>query len=427
MEHHNRTIAAWCLYDWANSAFTTLVVTFVYSTYFTKAIAPDPATGTLLWSRGIGISAVLVALLSPLLGSLADHSGRRKRSLLIATMVCVAATALLTFVRPDGPNAIALALTLFVVANIAYELGIVFYNAFLPDLAPASKIGAISGYGWGLGYAGGIVCMAVGLVCLVTPQPLLGISTELGFNIRATNLLVACWFLIFNLPLLLRLRDQPPPEPRNRTGSPMANFRQTWYDLRTYPEVIKFLIARLLYNDGLVTVFAFGGIYAATTFGMGMREVMLFGIVINIAAGVGALCFGFVDDAIGGKRTIRISIIALFLATGLAVVAPDKTWFWTAAVLIGLFVGPNQSASRSLMGRFVPPRHQAEFYGFFSFSGKISSFLGPILLGIVTARFQSQRAGVATVLIFFVVGGLLLETVNEQRGIAAAANPPDPV
>lgn len=416
------TIAAWCLYDWGNSAFTTIVVTFVYGTYFTKTIAPDPTTGTLLWSRAIGISAVLVALLSPLLGSLADRSGRRKRGLLVATMTCVVATALLTFVRPDAANAIPWALGLFVVANLAYELGIVFYNAFLPDLAPAGKIGAISGYGWGLGYAGGISCMAIGLFCLVTPQPLLGISSEFGFNIRATNLLVAGWFFIFSLPLLLRLKEQPLPAHRQTTPI-LTALRQTRRDLSTYPEVVKFLIARLLYNDGLVTVFAFGGIYAATTFGMTMREVMLFGIVINIAAGLGALCFGFIDDAIGGKNTIRISIIALFFATGLAVFAPNKTWFWAAAVLIGLFVGPNQSASRSLMGRFVPPRHQAEFYGFFSFSGKISSFLGPILLGIVTDRFQSQRAGVATVLIFFLVGGLVLQTVDEERGIAVAKKP----
>ena len=422
MQQDKKTLYAWCLYDWANSAFATLVVTFVYGTYFTKAIAPDPTTGTLLWSRAIGASAILVAMLSPILGGLADRRVRRKRGLFIATLVCVLATSALTFVRPNLEQAIPLALICFVIANVAYELGIVFYNAFLPDLAPPGKIGTISGFGWGLGYAGGITCMTIAMFALVTEKPLLGISTELGFNIRATNLLVAGWFFLFSLPLLSRLRDQPRDDQSPPTLSLGAQFRQTWRDLCEYREVLKFLIARLLYNDGLVTVFAFGGIYAAGTFGMTMREVMLFGIVINIAAGLGALGFGFVDDALGGKRTIQISIVALIIATLMAVLAPDKTWFWIAAVLIGIFVGPNQSASRSLMGRFVPPRHQAEFFGFFSFSGKITSFLGPILLGIITVRFQSQRAGVASVIIFFIAGGLILLTVNEKRGIAAAKN-----
>ncbi|MDH4321122.1 MAG: MFS transporter [Desulfobulbaceae bacterium] len=425
-DHAPKTIFAWCLYDWANSAFTTIVVTFVYATYFTKAIAPDPATGTLLWSRAIGLSGILVALLSPVLGGLADRHGRRKRGLLAATLLCVAATAALTFVHPDQPLAIPLALAIFVVANVAYELGIVFYNAFLPDLAPPGKIGAISGYGWGLGYAGGIACMAIALYGLVCEQPLFGIATARGFNIRATNLLVAGWFLLFSLPLLACLREQPPPRQAGPACSTIARCRQTWRDLRAYRETLKFLLARLLYNDGLVTVFAFGGIYAAGTFGMTMREVMLFGIVINIAAGLGALAFGYLDDAVGGKRTIQISNVALGLATLLAVFAPDKAWFWAAAVLIGIFVGPNQSASRSLMGRFVPPRHQAEFYGFFSFSGKISSFAGPLLLGTVTAATQSQRAGVATILLFLVAGGLLLQTVDEKQGIAAAAMPTTP-
>lgn len=423
MRQDNKIISAWCLYDWGNSAFTTLVVTFVYGTYFTKAIAPDPATGTLLWSRAIGLSGVLIALLSPILGGMADRYGRRKRSLFLATLVCILATAALTFIHPQFEQAVPLALLCFVIANVAYELGIVFYNAFLPDLAPPDKIGVISGYGWGLGYAGGIACMALAMFALVTEEPLFGISTEFGFNIRATNLLVAGWFFLFSLPLLALVRDQPPTKPPPADQSLIGQFRRTWQDLRGYREIMKFLVARLIYNDGLVTVFAFGGIYAAGVFGMTMREVMLFGIVINVAAGLGAFGFGFMDDAMGGKRTILISIVALFFATGLAVVAPNKTWLWIAAVLIGIFVGPNQSASRSLMGRFVPDRHQAEFYGFFSFSGKITSFLGPVLLGTITDRFQSQRAGVATVLIFFIVGGLALLTVDEKRGIAAAITP----
>jgi UMF1 family MFS transporter len=301
----------------------------------------------------------------------------------------------------------------------------VFYNAFLPTIASPERIGRVSGYGWGLGYLGGLLCMVIALVAFVPSngQPWFGLSTTNGFNARATNLLVAGWFLVFSLPLFFNV-------PERRTGARGLSMREALTELgRTfraigrYREVAKFLIARLVYNDGLVTVFAFGGIYAGGTFGMSLSEVILFGIGLNVASGLGALAFGFVDDRLGGKKTVQITLVALAIATLLAVWAPTKTWLWIAGILIGIFVGPNQSASRSLMGRFVPEKHQAEFFGFFAFSGKITSFLGPILLGVASQMFDSQRAGVATVLLFFLVGGLLLAGVNERVGIAAARAP----
>jgi UMF1 family MFS transporter len=250
--------------------------------------------------------------------------------------------------------------------------------------------------------------------------PWFGLSTADGFNVRATNLLVAIWYLTFSLPLFFAV-------PERRSGALRLDVRGTFRDLGhtiramgKYREMLRFLLARLIFNDGLVTVFAFGGIYAAGTFGMTLSEVIVFGVVLNLASGAGAIAFGFLDDKIGGKKTILLTLVALAVATGMAVWAPDRTWFWVAGVLIGLFVGPNQSASRSLMSRFVPEKHQAEFFGFFQFSGKVTSFLGPILLGVATTAFASQRAGVATVLLFFLVGGLLLATVDERAGMAAA-------
>lgn len=415
-----KVIWSWALYDWANSAFTTLVVTFIYATYFTKAMAPNEVIGTTWWSRAIGLSAVLIALLSPIMGAAADRGGTRKRSLAVATGICVAGSIALAFIAPGMPNAALMALIVFVVANVAFEMSMVFYNAFLPTIASQERIGRVSGYGWGLGYVGGLLCMVVALVGFVQPEvPWFGLSTDNGFNVRATNLLVAGWYLVFSVPLFLNV-------PEKRTGAKALNLREAFAELgRTfkavgrYREVAKFLIARLIYNDGLVTVFAFGGIYAAGTFGMPLSEVIMFGIALNVFSGLGALVFGLVDDKIGGKPTILITLVALCVATLLAVWAPTKTWLWVAGILIGIFVGPNQSASRSLMGRFVPEKHQAEFFGFFAFSGKITSFMGPILLGTATAMFSSQRAGVATVLIFFVIGGLLLLKVNERAGMAA--------
>lgn len=418
-----RTIVSWCLFDWANSAFTTLVVTFIYATYFTQAIAPDEVTGTALWSRAVAASAVLVGLLSPVLGAAADRGNRRKRYLAVTTLLGVAASAALAFVKPGMPHAVGLALAIFVVGNVGFELGMVFYNSFLPTIASPERIGRVSGYGWGLGYVGGLVCLVLALVGFVQPEaPWFGISKADGFNVRATNLLVAGWFGLFSLPLFLFVSERPVPGRHFDLAGTLDELRQTLRHLRRYGEVIKFLIAHLVYNDGLITVFAFGGIYAAGTFHMAFSEIIVFGIVLNVVAGLGALAFGFVDDKIGGKKTVLVSLVALAAAAGLGVWAPSKGWLWAAGVLIGLFGGPNQAASRSLMGRFAPPTHRSEFFGFFQLSGKITSFLGPVALGAVAQMADSQRAGMATVIGFFAAGGLLLLWVDERRGIAAAAS-----
>ena len=417
--HGRRAIWSWCLYDWANSAFTTLVVTFIYSAYFTAAFADDPGRGTALWSRGITASALAIAALAPIAGALADRGGRR-RYLILCSLVCVAATAALTFVRPDQANAVVIALGVFVVANVAFELGLVFYNAFLPAIAAPERIGRISGYGWGLGYAGGLLALVAALVVFVPETPPFGIPTAGGFNLRATNLLVAGWFLLFAVPAFVFLRDEAP------SGGGGVSVRRAFTDLavtarhlRRYRQVGLFLLARLFYNDGLVTIFAFGGIYAVGTFGFSFEDLVTFGIVINVGAGLGALAFGFVDDRIGGKATVGLSVAALAGATLLAALAQTRTAFWAAAVLVGVFAGPNQSASRSLMARFVPAKHESEFFGFFAFSGKVTSFLGPVLLGVLSDVY-SQRVGVASLLVFFLVGGLILRRVDEREGVAAA-------
>lgn len=417
-----RVIWSWALYDWANSAFTTLVVTFIYATYFTKGMAPDEITGTAWWSRGVAVSAILIAIGSPILGAMADAGGARKRFLAISTAICIAATAALAFIAPGDAGAAMTALVCFVVANVAFEMGNLFYNAFLPSIASPARIGRVSGWGWGLGYVGGMVCMIVALIGFVQPEvPWFGMSKEAGWNVRATNLLVAAWFLVFSLPFFLRV-----PEERGTTGSiaPAEAFRtlgRTFRSISRYRQIVRFLLARLIYNDGLVTIFAFGGIYAAGTFGMELSEVIFFGIALNIASGIGALIFASIDDRIGGRRTVLISLAALTAATALAVWAPDRTWFWAAGIMIGIFIGPNQSASRSLMGRFVPARHQSEFFGFYAFSGKATAFLGPLVLGVVAEIFQSQRAGVATVIAFFLIGGAILLSVDEAAGMAGAA------
>ncbi len=416
-----RTVFSWCLFDWANSAFTTLVVTFIYSTYFTQAIAADEVSGTAAWGRAIAVSAILIAVLSPIFGVAADRGQKRRKYLFMVTIVAVVATTALAFVTPSADNAVLKALILFVIANVAFEVGMVFYNAFLPSITTQAKIGRVSGFGWGLGYVGGTLAMFLALAVFVREEPLFGISTVESFNVRATNLLVAGWYALFAIPMFLFVKDTGTPTGSVKVSEVFNELKNTLREVRKYKEIAKFLVARLVYNDGLVTVFAFGGIYAAGTFGMELAEVIQFGIVLNIAAGLGAVAFGFFDDRVGGKATVMVSLVALSASTLLAVFAPTKLWLWVAGIGIGIFAGPNQSASRSLMGRFVPESRQTEFFGFFAFSGKVTSFLGPILLGSATVWFGNQRAGVATVLIFFLVGGVLLASVSEQKGMAAAA------
>lgn len=417
-----RVIAAWCLYDWGNSAFTTLVVTFVYATYFTQAIAPDELTGTAQWARAVGISAIVIGLLAPILGVVADKTGRRKEFLAVTTVISVLATVALAFIAPGTPDAVFWSLTAFVIANVGFELGIVFYNSFLPIIASPDRLGRISGIGWGVGYMGGLACMAIALVGFIQPAtPWFGISTVDGFHIRATNLLVAFWFGLASLPLFFLVREPAAPATPFRWTDGFSELARSFREVRRYRETMKFLIAHLVYNDGLVTVWAFGSIYASGTFDMTLNEVMLFGIALNVVSGAGAIAFGFLDDRIGGKRTIMITLAALSLAVLIVVWAPTKTWLWVGGILIGIFGGPNQAASRSLMARFVPPRHQNEFFGLFQLSGKVTSFLGPMLLGAVTIAAGSQRAGVATILIFLIAGAGLLATIDEQKGIAAGA------
>ena len=405
------------MYDFANSSFANNVTTFIYAAFFTKVIAENEIVGTALWSRGVGIIMLIVALLSPPLGALSDQGGYRKRFLIFFTFLAVIFTALLYFPQQGQ---VTFAIAIYIIACICFEMGIVFYNAFLPDIAPPERIGRISGQAWGVGYLGGLLSMAVLMVGFVSAEtPWFGLSKETHEHIRATNIGVAIWFAIFSLPAFFYL----PEPPARQTGDKLslaASYRrilQTFRELQRYREIFKLLLARLVYNDGLITVFAFGGIYASGTFGFTFEEVLFFGIIVNIAAGIGAWCFGYLDDRLGGKLTIQITLIGFVIAATIAVVPQEKIWFWIAGILVGLFAGPNQSASRSLMGRFVPQNKETEFYGFYAFSGKATAFLGPLLMGVITQASGSQRFGMATVGLFFIVGGLLLRTVDEQKGI----------
>ena len=382
-----------------------------------------------VWTNAVAVTAIVVALLSPLLGAIADRGGYRKRFLLSFSATCVVATAMLAFVEP---GAYRLAILVFVLANVAFEMGSAFYDSFLPDLVPQHQIGRVSGLGWGLGYVGGIFALLLALYGFVQTDSALfpfvggalGFTTEGGAHVRATALLVAVWFAVFTVPFLLLV-----PEPRV-VGGPAAGgnavaegFRQlaaSLKQIRRYRQIVRLIVARLIYNDGLVVIFGLGAVFAQQVYGFATDEIIIFGIVLNVAAGLGAIAFGFLDDRIGGRNTILASLVGLAAAGTLAIVGESRTTFWVAAIVVGLLAGPNQSASRSLLGRFVPDDKEAEFYGFFAFSGKATAFLGPLLYGTLTSMAGTDRAGMSVTVAFFIIGGLLLLRVDEREGILAS-------
>lgn len=408
-------VIGWCLYDWANSAFPTVISTFVFAAYFTKGVAPDETTGTFLWGNATAIAAVCIAVLSPMLGAVADRTGRRKPWLLAFTCLCILATACLWTVEPD-PAFVTRALALVIVATIGFEFATVFYNAMLAEVAAPERLGRVSGIGWGLGYLGGLSCLVVALFVLIqTDTPPFGLDPDMAEPVRATALLVALWFALFSLPTFLMV-----PESKLREREPLGEavrdgLRRIWATvrhLRWSQPVTRFLVARMFYADGLTTLFTFGGIYAAGTFGMDFDEIILFGIALNVTAGLGAVAFGWIDDWVGPKRAIAWALVGLVVFGTAALLAPDKTWFWGIGMALGTFMGPAQAASRSLMARVAPPDQRAEMFGLFALSGKATNFAGPLILGWATLAFDSQRAGMATIVLFLVVGLVLLMTVR---------------
>jgi UMF1 family MFS transporter len=421
----SRKAWAWAFYDWANSAFPTVVSTFVIAAYFTQGIAATPAEGQAQWGWMQTAAGLVIAVLSPVLGAVADAGGRRRAMLLLCTLVTSGATALIWFARPEPASALW-ALCCVGIATVGFELGTVFYNAMLPQVAPPGRLGRVSGLAWGLGYAGGLACLLLCLFLLVQPNPSpLGLDRGSAEHLRATALLVAVWMLAFGWPVLLALPDPPPPRPAwgiaARQG--LAEIGALLRGLPRNPLLGRFLLARLFYTDGLNTLFAFGAIYAAGTFGMPFEEILLFGIALNVTAGLGAAGFGLVEHRLGSRQTVLVSLAALLLL-GLAVImATEKTTFWGLAVVLGLFMGPAQSASRSYMASLAPPEEVAAYFGLFALSGRITGFLGPAVLALVTSITASQRAGMATVLVFLALGGAILLTVRD--GGKARAGAPD--
>lgn len=412
-----RGLIAWALYDWANSAFPTVILTFVFSAYFIRRVAANEPVGSAQWGSALGLAGIVVAIGGPILGAVADQAGRRKPWIILFTFGCVGATGLLWFVQPS-PRYGWLALSLMAIAVISAEYGGVFYNAMLPSLAGPARLGRWSGWAWSLGYAGGLACLVIAWLGFVqADRPWFALERQSAAHVRATFVLVAVWYLVFALPLFVVTPDVPATGKTlaSATREGLGQLRESLGQVRRHGRIVRFLLAHMIYVDGLGTLFGFGGVYAASTFEMTEEEVLMFGIGLNITAGIGAAAFGWVDDWIGGKRTILVSLAGLTLATALALLVESKRSFWGCGLALGAFVGPVQAASRSFLARIAPAELRNQMFGLYALSGKATAFLGPLLVGGATLWSGSQRVGMATILVFFALGFGLLWTVPSAQ------------
>lgn len=406
---------AWALYDWANNGYATVVLTFVFAAYFVRRVAPETGDGTALWGYAIGAAGLAVALTGPVLGAVADRAGPRKPWLAVFTALCVAAVAALWFVRPS-PDWVLPALLLGGLAAFGSDGAAIFYNAMLADLVPRERVGRWSGWAWALGYAGGLACLLSVLLLFVRDGGWLGLPVRDAINLRAAFLFVAAWYATFALPLFLWTPDRPSRRQglRQAVRDGLRQVRDTVAQARRHRAVGMFLLARLLYVDALATVFALGGAYAAEVYAMSGTDILRFGILLNVTAGLGALAFSWVTDRLGDHRTLTIVLICLTLSSAALLLSQTEPTFWLVAGIFGLFVGPVQSASRSFLSRLAPEDLRTQFFGLYAFSGKATSFAGPLAAAALIQWSGSQRLGMSVIVVLFAAGLVLLRLVPRQ-------------
>ena len=415
-------IAGWCMYDVADSAFTTVMITAFYANFFKDIVVGDKTQGTFLWGIALSTSEIVVAVLAPILGAIADFAGYRKRFLAVCAVTIVFFTGALWFA---GPGMTALAMTLFIAANLGFSAGGTSIDSFLPGISNESNAGRISGIKWALGYLGGLGCVA-----LCTPFAK-GIkmnptAAELS-SARLIPLVVAGWYAVAVIPAFLFLRErsfpQKLPAGENYLTVGFRQLKKTFGQIQHYRELFKLLIAFLVYNDGVVTVIGFAAIYAVDTIRFTQDEIAFMFIALNVVAAAGAFTAGRVADWIGQKRTIFISLVIWIVAVFIAWYAEDKRTFWVAATLVGIGMGSTQSVTRSLLALFTPKAKAAEFFGFLGIAGRALAFAGPLVFGALTKATGSQRPAILAIAAFFVAGIILLSFVDERSGKAAAQIP----
>lgn len=412
-----RQIAFWCLYDWASSAFPAIVLSFVFAPYFLEQVAADPVSGQAQWGFSVSASAIAIAALSPLFGAFADRGGRRRSWLGGCTLIAVLTTVAMWRVAP-GRESLMLALALLVVANAAFELAYVFYNALLSEVARPEATGRVSGLGWGAGYLGSLASLGLVYGLLFAPEPPpFGLDAARAEPARMAAVITALWYLVFSVPLIFfGPREKPSSEPALRI---VANgFRDLWCTLGALPRmpsIAWFLLAHMFFIDGVNTIFVFGPLIAKGVFGFSEIEMLALGVTIYVAAGLGAIAFGWLDDWAGAKAVVAVSIAALVAISLSIFLIETRAAFWLAAGLLGIFFGPVQASSRSLMARLAPDSMRTKLFGLYALAGRAIGPFGAALVGWVTLVTESQKGGLIVIAALLLLGLALLMPVREAR------------
>lgn len=412
-----RTVFAWSLWDWGSAAFQAVVTTFVFTVYLTsEAFGPEDRTSVGL-GMTLSIAGVLVAVFAPLFGRLTDAAGHRKHSLAVTTGVVVASTALMVLVAPS-PNAFVLGLILLAIGNIAFELASVNYYAMLTQLSTPQNIGRVSGFGWGMGYLGGIVLLGLVLVGFILPDTgWFGVTAENGWNVRIAMVLCAAWFAVFALPVLFAVPEVRAVDGSRPTGvisgykAVFASIARLW---RTSRPTLLFLMASAVFRDGLAGIFTFAGVVASLSFGFDPATVIVFAIAANVISGVATILGGVVEDRVGAKTVMLVSLTLLITGmTLMFVLAPlGPVAFWTFGLFSTIFVGPVQSSSRSFLARLTPPGHEGEMFGLYATTGRAVSFLAPAAFTLAVALGGATIFGILGIALVVLLGLLLLIPVR---------------
>lgn len=413
-----RELWAWMMFDFANSGYTTVVLTAVFNTYFVSVIAnsgeANSGTSTLLWTITISIANCLVLLSAPVLGAIADHTAAKKKILTVSSIGCILFTAALSI--PD-PGEVVLTMILVVSATVMFSIGENIIAAFLPEIAPPEKMGRISGYGWTIGYLGGMLVLGLCLAYIMWAQ---GQGQTAQDSVPATMLIVASAFTLGALPTLLWLRERATPKSNSYRGLVIIGFqrlRETWHQARRYQDLFRFLIALTVYHAGVNTVIVLAAVYAQQVMGFTTQDTIILILVVNIGAAIGALLFGHLQDRIGSIKTLKLTLIIWIIAVFMAYLVEERIKFWFVANLIGIALGASQSAGRALIGQFAPADKAAEFFGLWGLAGKLAAMLGPLTYGISVYLFHGDhRTALLSTLMFFVIGFVLLSFVDERRG-----------
>jgi UMF1 family MFS transporter len=411
----------WTLFDFANTSYSIVIVTFLFAVYFKDTIAQGKPIGDFYWSLGISLSMLITGIISPVLGAISDYSAGKKRFLLFFTLLCITSSSLLFF---TSQGMILIALILFIIANIGFEAGLVFYDAFLPEITEPKNYGRVSGYGFAMGYLGSLIILAI-----LFPFIQKGL-------IKETFPVSAAFFLIFSLPIFLFIHDK-----KKRTNE-KVNYIKTGIErvvftvshIKNYKNLAYFLLAFFFYIEGVNTVIYFSGNYAKTTLNFSFMELTLFFIIVQSTAIFGSVIFGIISDSIGQKKSIIISLVIWIFTMLIAYLSSAKDGFiidtftdlfncdkptfykgsfYLVGLIAGAVMGATQSTSRSLMSKLTPEDKKTEFFGFYSLFGKSSAILGPLVFGLISYLTANQRYGILSITFFFLAGMILLFRVKE--------------